>query len=126
MRKLFHKHITQRVKRLPRHFTKYLYERDTVFATLWVFAFIVLLGLIPINFYFFNPLKLALKDFDFNDINYSKLAKRPEKILDPRITILNVGHRDRAELAFLLDTVESFGPKVIGLDVQETQRLIRC
>jgi CHASE2 domain-containing sensor protein len=117
MRKLFHKHITQRVKRLPRHFTKYLYERDTVFATLWVFAFIVLLGLIPINFYFFNPLKLALKDFDFNDINYSKLAKRPEKILDPRITILNVGHRDRAELAFLLDTVESFGPKVIGLDV---------
>ena len=68
--KSIHKRIGRRVRKYHLHFTKYLYERDTVFATLSVFAFIIILGLIPINFYFLNPLKLALKDFDFNDITY--------------------------------------------------------
>gem|GEM_PF-2572113 len=62
-------------KKVSKHLTKYLYERDTIFSTLWVFIFIVALSQIPINFYFLNPLKLAMKDFDFNDLAYSKLGK---------------------------------------------------
>jgi CHASE2 domain-containing sensor protein len=117
MKKLFHKHVTQRVKRYHRHFTKYLYERDTIFATLWIFIFMIVLGLIPINFYFLNPLKLALKDFDFNDITYSKLGKSADKERDSRILIINIGDLDRQGLSELIDKTATYGPKVIGLDV---------
>ena len=65
---MIHKHIARHTKRYVSHITKYLYERDTIFATIAVFVFLVLLGMIPINFYVLNPMKLALKDFDFKYI----------------------------------------------------------
>lgn len=113
---MIHKHIARHTKKYVRHFTKYLYERDTIFATISVFVFLILLGLIPINFYVLNPMKLALKDFDFNDITYAKLEKSKDTEIDSRIAIVNIGHLDRAELGFLIDKVSSYQPKVIGLD----------
>ena len=113
---MIHKHIARHTKKYVRHFTKYLYERDTIFATIAVFVFLVLLGLIPINFYVLNPMKLALKDFDFNDITYAKLEKGKDNPIDPRIVIVNIGHLDRAEIGFLIDKVNSYQPRVIGLD----------
>ena len=113
---MIHKHIARHTKKYARHFTKYLYERDTVLATFTVFVFLILLGLIPINFYVLNPMKIALKDFDFNDIAYAKLGKGNDS-LDRRIVIVNTGHLDRAELGFVIEKVNSFNPKVIGLDI---------
>ncbi len=113
---MIHKHIARHTKKYVRHFTKYLYERDTIFATIAVFVFLVLLGLIPINFYVLNPMKLALKDFDFNDITYAKLEKGQNNPIDPRIAIVNIGHLDRAEIGFLIEKINSYQPKVIGLD----------
>jgi len=40
MKKPLHKHIGHHAKKVHGHFTKYLYERDTIFATIWVFLFI--------------------------------------------------------------------------------------
>jgi hypothetical protein len=117
MKKPFHKHVIHGLKRSHTHFTKYLYERDTIFATLSVFVFIVVLGLIPINFYFLNPLKLALKDFDFNDLNYAKLGQAKNTPIDSNIVIINIGKADRAELAFIIDKTAEYEPKVMGLDV---------
>jgi CHASE2 domain-containing sensor protein len=114
---MIHKHIIKHTKNYVGHFTKYLYERDTIFATLSVFVFLILLGMIPINFYVLNPMKLALKDFDFNDITYAKLGKGEENPVDKRIVLVNIGHLDRAELGFLIDKVNSYKPKVIGLDI---------
>jgi CHASE2 domain-containing sensor protein len=116
MRKLFHKHITQRVRRLPRHFTKYLYERDTILATIWVFIFIVGLGSIPLNLGVVNPIKLSLKDFDFNDLTYAKLGKSEKAVMDKDIVIVNIGDADRAKLSFIINAVASYKPKVMGLD----------
>jgi hypothetical protein len=109
-------------KKVSKHLTKYLYERDTIFSTLWVFVFIVALGSIPINFYFLNPLKLSMKDFDFNDLAYSKLGKgklgsSKDSNFDKNIVIINIGDLDREGLAMLVDKTASYGPKVIGLDV---------
>lgn len=118
MKKLFHKHVSQRVKRYGRHFTKYLYERDTIYATIWVFVFILVLGSIPLNFYFLNPIKQALKDFDFNDLAYAKLGKSSKVPLDNRIVIINIGKANRAELSFLIDKTASYQPKVMGLDAE--------
>jgi len=98
-------------------FTKYLYERDTIFATIWVFIFIFGLGLIPLNLGIMNPVKLGLKDFDFNDLSYSKLGKAQNSPLDSNIVVINIGYADREGIALMIDKVASFKPKVIGLDV---------
>src|SRR5688572_3752608 len=111
-----HKHITRHTKRYAGHFTKYLFERDTIFATLSVFVFLILLGLIPINFYVLNPMKLALKDFDFNDVSYAKLEKNEKTDFDTSIRIVNIGHLDRMGIATLIEKVSLLEPKVIGLD----------
>ena len=113
---MLHKHIARHTKRYVKHVTKYLYERDTIFATLAVFVFLILLGMIPLNFYVLNPMKLALKDFDFNDIAYAKAHKDEHIKIDRRIVIVNIGHLDRAELGFLIETVNAYKPRVIGLD----------
>jgi CHASE2 domain-containing sensor protein len=118
MKKPFHKHVIHRLKRSHLPFTKYLYERDTIFATIWVFLFIVVLGSIPLNFYFLNPLKLALKDFDFNDIAYASLGKAKNTTVDSNIVIINIGHADREGLAWIIEKTAEMKPKVMGLDVE--------
>ena len=117
----FHKRIFHHSKRYAKHLTKYLYERDTIFATLSVFVFLFLLGLIPINFYVLNPMKMALKDFDFNDISYASLEKGKYDSTDRRIVVVNTGHLDRAEIGFLIEKINTYEPKVIGLDVFFTE-----
>jgi CHASE2 domain-containing sensor protein len=117
MKKPYYKRIGHRVRKYHQHFTKYLYERDTIFATIWVFAFIVVLGSVPINFYFLNPLKLALKDFDFNDMTYAKMEKSAHTLFDSSIVIINVGHADREGIALIIRKTAEMKPRVMGLDV---------
>lgn len=113
----FHKKLGKGVRKYHRHITKYLYERDTIFATIWVFLFIIILGLLPTkNLYFLNPIKLSLEDFDFNDISYSKLNKAKNTPIDKRIVIINIGHLDREGLSMLIEKTASLKPKVMGLD----------
>lgn len=97
--------------------TKYLYEKDTIFSTIWVFIFIVVLGSIPLNLGIMNPIKLGLKDFDFNDIFYSKVGNTQKKEIDSNIVVINIGHAGREEIALIVNKVASFNPKVMGLDV---------
>jgi CHASE2 domain-containing sensor protein len=98
--------------------TKYLYERDTIFATLWVFIFIVAVKFFPFNLHILDPMKYAMQDFDFNDLAYSKYFDKGDNTpLDENIKIVNIGHADREGIALLIEKVSSFQPKVIGLDV---------
>lgn len=116
MKKQLHKQIGQGVKKYQRQFTKYLYERDTIFATVWVFLFIIILGSIPLNLGNLNPIKLSLKDFDFNDMGYSNLNVRNDS-LHQKIILINIGEADREDLSLLIDKAASFSPKIMGLDV---------
>ncbi|HWC52312.1 MAG TPA: CHASE2 domain-containing protein [Chitinophagaceae bacterium] len=117
MRKPFHKHLAHHVRNAHRRITKYLYERDTIFATAWVFIFILLVKVLPLpNMHFFDPIEIALEDFDFNDITYSKLKTTVGDTLDKRIVIINIGEFDREGLALLINKTSSMGAKVIGLD----------
>ncbi|HVT84856.1 MAG TPA: CHASE2 domain-containing protein [Chitinophagaceae bacterium] len=117
MRKPLHKHIAHHVRNAHRRITKYLYERDTIFATLWVFIFILMVKVLPLpNMHFFDPIEIALEDFDFNDITYSKLKKTVGDSLDQHIVIINIGEFDREGLAMLINATSSMGAKVIGLD----------
>ena len=114
---MLHKHIARHTKKYMRHVTKYLYERDTLFATIAVFVFLILLGMIPLNFYVLNPMKTALKDFDFNDMKYAKLVNDDKIKLDStHVTIVNIGKADRGQIAEIINLVSAYKPKVIGLD----------
>jgi CHASE2 domain-containing sensor protein len=117
MNKPLHKHIGHHAKNFRTHFTKYLYERDTIFATIWVFIFIVGLGNIPLNLYVLNPIKQSLKDFDFTDMVYSKLGASALVPIDDRIVIINIGNADRTGIAGLIEKTATYNPKIIGLDV---------
>lgn len=110
------KNFRHHARKVHGRVTKYLTERDTIFATIWVFIFIYLLSLIPLNLGIMNPIKLGLKDFDFNDITYSKLGKKPNKILDKRITLVNIGDADREGIAMIIEKVASYQPRVMALD----------
>jgi CHASE2 domain-containing sensor protein len=60
-------------------------------------------------------MKIALHDFDLNDIIYSQKLKEPDKF-DKRIAIINIGHADREGIAMLIEKTASMNPKAIGLD----------
>jgi len=113
---MLHKHIARHTKKYVRHITKYLYERDTLFATIGVFVFLIVLGSIPINFYVLNPMKTALKDFDFNDMKFAKLVEDDKIKLDTNVVIVNIGKSDREQIAGIINLVNEYKPKVIGLD----------
>lgn len=117
MKKPFHKHISHQARKVHGHFTKYLYERDTIFATIWVFLFIIILGSIPLNLGSLNPIKLGLKDLDMNDMSYSKLGKSDTTHIDKNIVVINIGMADREGISLLIDKIASYQPKVMGLDV---------
>lgn len=99
-------------------YRKYLFKRDTLLATISVFVVIGLLGLLPLNTKVLNPFKVALTDFDFNDIAYSKLGKNKETPFDPRIAVVNIGQADRAQIAQMLEKVSASEPKAIGIDAR--------
>ena len=118
MKMPFHKHIIHHVRNAHKRVTKYLYERDTIFATAWVFGFILMVKVFTFlpNIHFFDPIEKSLEDFDFNDIGYSQLKKVKKDSLDDRIVIINIGEFDREGLALLINKTASLGAKVIGLD----------
>ncbi len=116
-KKPMYKHIGHHARRVHIPLTKYLTEKDTLFATLWVFVFIIVLGSIPLNLGILNPVKLGLKDFDFNDISYAKLGKAQHTPIDSNIVVVNIGQADREGIAALITKTASFGPAVMGLDV---------
>ena len=113
---MLHKRIVHHTKRYVSHVTKYLYERDTIFSLLMVFIFIIMVKFIPLNFHFIDPMKLALEDFDINDVAYAKLRKDESTPVDRRIVIVNIGHLDREEIAYLIEKATSMGPRIMGLD----------
>lgn len=96
---------------------KYLFRRDTFFASIAVFVSMGLLALLPFNLSVLNPFRVALEDFDFNDMAYSELKKNQETKQDDRMVIVNIGYLDRLALTRILQIVSNEEPKVIGLDV---------
>ena len=71
---------------------------------------------IPFNFKALNPFKKSLKDYDATDIVFSQFKDKNSKF-DDRIVLINIGKPDRAELNTILQKVQTYNPKVIGIDI---------
>ncbi|MFC2107096.1 CHASE2 domain-containing protein [Bacteroidota bacterium] len=96
---------------------KNFFHKDIIFSTLFIFLVMYLLKLLVFNIDFLNPIANALKDFEFNDIYYSRLQERNPAVIDTNIIIVNIGYDSRKEIAEKIDILSKFKPAVIGLDV---------
>ena len=97
---------------------RYLFKRDTLFATIAVFVLMGLLSLLPLNTHVLDPLKMALHDFDYNDLAFSKIHQSKADELDSSIVVVNIGDADRARLTAFLERLKELNPRAIGLDVE--------
>ncbi len=99
---------------------KYLFRRDTLFATAAVFLVIYILLYNPLNEYIFNPLKISFEDFALTDLAFSQ--GHLKTTVDERILIVNIDTGGRKTIAKLIDHLEEYHPKSIGLDILLPQR----
>jgi CHASE2 domain-containing sensor protein len=95
---------------------------NLLFFTLFLFGFIGLVSLLPINSNYIDPIGEAVSDFAVDDIVFSQIRRdtgmgKNPTVLDERIVLVNVGYYDRATIAEAIRRVSTAGPKVIGVDV---------
>ncbi|HEY4150038.1 MAG TPA: CHASE2 domain-containing protein [Chitinophagaceae bacterium] len=93
---------------------------EYLFINLFVFA---LAGLLYLSFSwlgFLEPIRSAERDFKVTDLYYSGLPKPADAPND--IVIVNVGHCCRYQIARMIDSVQNYHPRVIGLDILFSSR----
>jgi CHASE2 domain-containing sensor protein len=83
-----------------------------------LFVFLMLWGLKGLTdlklFTAFDPISVALGEFDVTDYVFSKL--RPQPKIEERIVIVNIGRSSRMAIAQQIQTISRYQPKVIGVD----------
>ncbi|RZJ82379.1 MAG: CHASE2 domain-containing protein [Flavobacterium sp.] len=95
----------------------YMKNRDTIFATIAVFCVMGLLALIPINTHVLDPFKLALQDFNYNDLAYAKMGKNKNFAVDTNIVVVDIADAGRMEIANMIQSSVDAKAKVVGVDV---------
>jgi len=86
-------------------------------ATIFIFVFMYLAGLFLAIFDFLDPVGEALRGYEVTDQVFSNPQWREVPSAEENITIVNVGNLDRAGIAQQINIINSFEPKVIGLDL---------
>lgn len=93
------------------------YWIKSVFATIFIFVFMVFAGSFLAIFDFLDPVGEALEGYEITDQVFSNPSWRDAPTAEEDIVIVNVGEMGRAGIAQQLNILNSFGPKVIGLDL---------
>ena len=87
-----------------------------VLATAFIFGFMGVAGQLFAIFDFLDPIGDALEGYEMTDQVFSNEAWRIPPDVDDDIIIINMGFESRRITAEQLNIINSFGPKVIGLD----------
>lgn len=98
---------------------KGLLYKDALLSTVFVFVCIAIFAYNPINLKVFNMVAKTLKDIEFTDIIYSGKNSNKNDIdvkFSNEIVIINAADRGRADIAKLINKINTEKPKVIGLD----------
>lgn len=91
----------------------YVFNSQNFFSTLSIFGLIAIIVFSPGNVEIFDPIKYALADFEFKDVNFGSYSD--DYPVDQDIVIVNVG-RNRAEIASQIKTLAAMQPKVLAVD----------
>lgn len=91
---------------------------DVILAS--IFIFIIAFGISNAAalkvFDLFDPIGEAFDDMEFTDIVFSQLREAP--VPDERIVLVNVANEGRASIGLMLNIINQFEPKVVGMDLQ--------
>ena len=98
--------------RMPSYWVK------SIFATIFIFAFMVFAGKFLTIFDFLDPIGEALEGYEITDQVFSNPSWRDIPPAEEDIVIVNIGVLPRRDIALQINIINSFGPKVIGLDAR--------
>ncbi len=88
---------------------------EYLFINLFVFALAGLFYLAFSGLGVFEPFRHAFNDFTITDLSYSGNDKTT--VWPDDVVIVNVGNRSRYQIASMIDMVQRYHPRVIGLDI---------
>ena len=88
--------------------------KESFLVMAWVLSFIWGLSNIPLDSDILNPISKAFSDFEITDVVFSHLRESPHASDD--ITMINIGNLNREELAEMINIINEYKPKVIGID----------
>jgi len=95
---------------------KNFFNKHTFGATIFVFLFMWLVSLIPIQSDFIDPIGQAISDFELGDIVFSILKRDSMGKLDDRIVLVNTEYKTRKEVGEMIRVINKCHPKAIGID----------
>jgi CHASE2 domain-containing sensor protein len=90
--------------------------KDVLIGTIFIFAFMWFASKFLAIFNFLDPIGEALGDMKITDQVFSNPYFRPQAIPEDRVTIINFGRRGRGDIAQMINIVNKYNPKVIGID----------
>lgn len=90
--------------------------RDSFFISSLVFLILFIILNLNLNFEFLNPIENVFDDLDMTDIVFSQI--KPQQDVDDRIVVVNIAYLGRAGLAEMIDSLNKYKPKVIGIDAE--------
>lgn len=93
-----------------------LFSLDNLMITLATIGVILLLRYIPQNVDFLDPVGAALGDVELTDMVFSQFRNEDRYGVDTNIVIVNIGFSDREQIAEMIDQLNVYDPKVIGID----------
>ncbi len=86
-------------------------------ATIFIFLFMAFAGSFLAIFDFLDPIGEALEGYEITDQVFSNPSWRDPPVAEEDIVIVNVGEISRRGIAEQINIINSFEPKVIGLDL---------
>lgn len=108
------------IKIVPLRFISFIFMtfkrlfRESFWVMAWVLTFIWGVSNISINAEMLSPISDAFKDFETTDIYFSNFKENEE--VENNIVLVNIGNLSRGGLADLVNVLNEFEPKVIGID----------
>lgn len=90
--------------------------KDVLIGTIFIFAFMWLASKALAIFSFLDPVGDALGDMQITDQVFSNPNLRLTPPPEDRVTIVNFGRLGRRDIAELVNTVNKYEPRVVGMD----------
>lgn len=87
-------------------------------VVLMAYAAMGLLGLLALNLSFLSPVANVMNEFSYTDIYYHVLQESGASDTSQVITLVDMTRlRKRGKIADVLEQIEEFSPKVVGVDI---------
>ncbi|APA64454.1 CHASE2 domain-containing protein [Maribacter sp. 1_2014MBL_MicDiv] len=91
--------------------------KEAFFCMLFSFLILGVVLLIGLNLSFFSPFKNAFKDFSYLDLYHAEKLDDNDFHINQDIILVNIDRLNRKEIAEVLDKLQQFQPKIIGIDI---------